>query len=357
MNTIPVDSLFSVQAAHELLQWYAYHKRELPWRDVSGLPDPYRVWLSEIMLQQTTVVAVKPYFERFLSVFPTIHALAASDLESVLRLWAGLGYYSRARNLYSCAQKVVSLYGGVFPDDEKLLLKLPGIGPYTAGAIQAIAFNKKAVAIDGNVERVISRLFAIDQPFPQAKPRVRELLQPMTPDACPGDFVQALMDLGATLCSPKKPACGLCPWRQRCHALLEGYPEKFPYKSPKIKKEKRFGAIFVGQRSDGALLVRTRAPNGLLGGMTEFPGSLWTIDYNIAKAMLDAPLEARWKKLEGVVKHVFSHFSLELVVFFARLPLNTVPPEDMRFCLPSDVAQEAFPSVMRKVLSHTQPKI
>lgn len=335
--------------SHALLDWYDYHKRELPWRDSKGNIDPYRVWLSEIMLQQTSVAAVKPYFEKFIKRFPTLASLARTKLDNVLQLWAGLGYYSRARNLHACAKRIMSDFNGVFPPDEKELRRLPGIGAYTAGAILAIAFNRKAIAIDGNVERVISRLFMIEETFPKARKIVSTHLDVMTPENRPGDFVQALMDLGATLCTPKKPACGLCPWRKKCLVLAEGQPETLPKKMPKPEREYRKGAIFIVERADGAILLRKRAPHGLLGGMTEFPGSLWISDYDYSKAMLDAPCEARWQRLEGHVKHVFSHFTLELAVFYAKAARTVDAPEGMYFCSAEEFKNEALPSVMRKV--------
>lgn len=339
--------------ADDLLRWYDRHRRTLPWRAKKGeMPDPYRVWLSEIMLQQTTVAAVKPYFERFLISFPNVQALAAAETEAVMQSWAGLGYYSRARNLHLCAKTIVERFAGQFPDSEAALLKLPGIGTYTAGAIAAIAFNHRTVAIDGNVERVTTRMLRIEEPLPQARGTIRERISTLVPENRPGDFAQALMDLGATICTPKRPACALCPWRDPCAARLAGVQETLPRKAPKPVRETRKGAAFVVLRADGAVLLRTRPSAGLLGGMTEPPTSDWRPDYDLSKAMLDAPMDARWKKLPGIVKHVFTHLTLELTVFIAREPRSAIAPAGMRFVAGQMLEREALPSVMRKVLKH-----
>lgn len=339
--------------ADDLLAWYDRHRRALPWRATPGeRPDPYRVWLSEIMLQQTTVMAVKPYFERFLARFPTVEALAAAPSEEVMSAWAGLGYYSRARNLHACAKAVVADHGGRFPDTEDGLRALPGIGAYTAGAIAAIAFDRVAAAVDGNVERVMTRLFAIAEPMPKAKAAVREATLALVPQERPGDFAQALMDLGATICTPKRPACALCPWMAPCAARRAGEAELYPVKAPKKARETRRGAAFVVERADGAVLLRTRPPEGLLGGMAEPPGSAWEVGYDPRHAILDAPLEARWKRCEGVVRHVFTHFALEVTVLSARVAAATPAPEGMRFAPREALAAEPLPSVMRKILAH-----
>ena len=340
----------------DLLVWYDRHRRVLPWRAAPGMrADPYRVWLSEIMLQQTTVQAVKPYYERFLALFPDVATLAQAPRETVMQAWAGLGYYSRARNLHACAQEVVARHGGVFPADEAALRALPGIGVYTAAAIAAIAFDIRAAAVDGNVERVVSRLTALEQPLPAAKPQIRATVEAILPSTRSGDFAQAMMDLGATICTPRRPACALCPWMSACVARQQGLQELFPRKEKKKPRETRYGVAFVAERSDGAVLLRTRAPQGLLGGMAEPPGSDWRVDYPLSQGILDAPLEARWKKLPGTVRHVFTHFPLELTIFHARLDLQMTAPEDMRFTSRADLAQEALPSVMRKVLAHAIP--
>ncbi|MGZ9086875.1 MAG: A/G-specific adenine glycosylase, partial [Rhodoplanes sp.] len=260
-----------------LLAWYDRNRRVLPWRAVPGEPsDPYRVWLSEIMLQQTTVAATIPYYLRFLARFPTVHALAAADLEDVLRLWAGLGYYARARNLHACARTVVDRHGGEFPQAAAELRDLPGIGDYTAAAVAAIAYEARTVPVDGNVERVVARLFAIGEALPRGKAVIRAAAERLAPERRSGDFAQALMDLGATLCTPKNPACSRCPLRADCAAATRGDAEAFPVKETKRQGRLRRGAAFVLLRHDGCVLVRTRPANGLLGGMTEVPTSEWT---------------------------------------------------------------------------------
>ncbi len=337
----------------DLLTWYDRHRRALPWRARAGeITDPYRVWLSEIMLQQTTVQAVKPYFEAFLARFPTVADLAEAPVETVMQAWAGLGYYSRARNLHACAREVVARHGGRFPADEAALLALPGIGTYTAAAVAAIAFDIPAAAVDGNVERVVTRLHAIEEPLPRAKPLVRALTLDIVPPDRPGDFAQALMDLGATICTPKRPACALCPWMAGCAARESGLQESFPRKEKKRTGELRRGAAFVAERADGAILLRTRMASGLLGGMAEPPGSAWSPDYEVSKAVLDAPFEARWKRLPGVVRHVFTHFPLELTIFHARFARDFAPPEGMRFVARGEIGKEALPSVMKKAIAH-----
>jgi A/G-specific adenine glycosylase len=336
-----------------LLAWYDRHRRDLPWRSRPGeTVDPYRVWLSEIMLQQTTVRAVVPYFARFLDLFPSVEALAQAPSESVMRAWAGLGYYSRARNLHACAQEVVARFGGRFPPDESALRSLPGIGAYTAAAIAAIAFDRRATVVDGNVERVIARLHAVTDPLPAAKAVIRDLAEALTPHQRPGDFAQAMMDLGATLCSPRGPACGLCPWRAPCRARTEGIAETLPRKVPKKEGVLRRGAAFVAIRADGAILVRTRPPKGLLGSMTEVPGTEWAADHDASAAAAHAPIEARWTALPGVVEHVFTHFPLALTVYRAEVPADATAPSGCRWTPRNLLAGEAFPTVMRKVLAH-----
>lgn len=345
-----MDATVRQPRAADLLAWYDRHRRVLPWRALPGeQPDPYRVWASEIMLQQTTITAVKPYFERFMTRFPTVEALAQAPSESVMQAWAGLGYYSRARNLHACAKVVAGQHGGRFPDTEEGLRELPGIGAYTAGAVAAIAFDRPAAAVDGNVERVMTRLFAIEEEMPGAKPLVRERVLALMPDR-PGDFAQALMDLGATICTPRSPACGLCPWREPCRARIAGAQETYPRKAAKKTGKTRYGAAFVAQREDGAVLVRTRPAKGLLGGMVEVPGGEWKADYLLEDALHDAPLVAQWRRLIAPVRHVFTHFPLELTVFVARLPLDAQAPEGMRFTPFARLREEAFPSVFLKAL-------
>jgi A/G-specific adenine glycosylase len=327
----------------------------LPWRARPGEAiDPYRVWLSEIMLQQTTVKTVGPYFARFLARWPDVQALAAAPLDDVLRLWAGLGYYARARNLHACAQAVVARGG--FPHSEDELTTLPGIGRYTAAAIASIAFDAKAVPVDGNVERVVTRLFAIEEELPAAKPEVHRLAQSLAPDARAGDFAQAMMDLGATICTPVKPACVLCPWTEDCAARLRGDPQTFPRKAPKREGKLRRGAAFVAVRADNCVLLRSRPTKGLLGGMTEVPTTAWSHDFDDKQAARDAPRLSRvtpkWQRLAGVVTHVFTHFPLELVVYATKVPRNAGTPDGARWVAIDALPGEALPTVMRKVLAH-----
>jgi A/G-specific adenine glycosylase len=337
----------------DLLTWYDRHRRDLPWRARPGeTPDPYRVWLSEIMLQQTTTAAVRPYFAVFLQRFPTVEALAEAPVEAVMQAWAGLGYYSRARNLYACANVVVETHGGLFPQTEEDLRRLPGIGPYTAAAIAAIAFDRPAAPVDGNVERVISRLFLIEEPLPAAKKAIKALTQALVPGDRPGDFAQALMDLGATICTPSRPACALCPWMVPCRARAAGLQESLPRKQAKVEGTLRRGAAFVALRADDAILFRTRPSKGLLGGMVEPPTSAWSADYDLSQATRDAPLEAGWKPLPGLVRHTFTHFPLELTVFVGRVPTETPAPYGMRWTPRDALGGEALPNVMKKVLAH-----
>jgi A/G-specific adenine glycosylase len=316
--------------------------------------DPYRVWLSEIMLQQTTVKAVGPYFEKFVARWPDAAALACASLDDVLRMWAGLGYYSRARNLHACAVAVARDHGGVFPDTEAGLRALPGIGPYTAAAIAAIAFDRRTMPVDGNIERVVSRLFAIEQELPQAKPRVQQFASTLLGDSRAGDSAQALMDLGASICTPKKPACVLCPLNDDCVARARGDQETFPRKLAKKTGALRRGAAFVVTRGD-ELLVRSRPEKGLLGGMTEVPGSDWLAAQDDKAALKQAPAlkgTSRWHRKTGVVTHVFTHFPLELVVYTTDVPARMRAPEGMRWVPIATLAGEALPNVMRKVVAH-----
>ena len=352
-----------------LLDWYDRHRRALPWRPLSGeRADPYRVWLSEIMLQQTGVKTVGPYFEKFLARWPDVDALGCASLDDVLRMWAGLGYYSRARNLHACAVAVRRDHGGAFPDTEQGLRSLPGIGPYTAAAIAAIAFGRRTMPVDGNIERVVSRLFAVEAPLPQAKPLVQELAATLLGESGAddansraddaksraGDSAQALMDLGSSICTPKKPACALCPLNGDCVSRARGDQETFPRKALKKAGALRRGAAFVVTRGD-ELLVRTRPEKGLLGGMTEVPTSHWLAAQDDKTALTQAPMlkgNARWHRKAGVVTHVFTHFPLELVVYTANVPARARAPEAMRWVPISTLRDEALPNVMRKVIAH-----
>jgi A/G-specific adenine glycosylase len=345
-----------------LLAWYDRHRRKLPWRPpASERADAYRVWLSEIMLQQTGVKTVGPYFEKFVARWPDVAAMAGASLDDVLRMWAGLGYYSRARNLYACAVAVMRDHEGEFPDTEEGLRSLPGIGPYTAAAIAAIAFDRRTMPVDGNIERVVSRLFAVEEPLPQAKPTIQQLAATLLGPAPAGDeksragdSAQALMDLGASICTPKKPACVLCPLNEDCAARAQGTQESFPRKLAKKIGDLRRGAAFVVTRA-GELLVRRRPDKGLLGGMTEVPGSEWRAAQDDKAALEQAPAikgASRWQRKTGVVTHVFTHFPLELVVYTASVPAHTRAPEGMRWAPIATLADEALPNLMRKVVAH-----
>jgi A/G-specific adenine glycosylase len=345
-----------------LLDWYDRHRRRLPWRPLAGeRADPYCVWLSEIMLQQTGVKTVGPYFEKFLARWPDVEALGCASLDDVLRMWAGLGYYSRARNLHACAVAVRRDHGGVFPDTEEGLRALPGVGPYTAAAIAAIAFGRRTMPVDGNIERVVSRLFAVEEPLPQAKPLIQQLAATLLGPtrggdvkSRAGDSAQALMDLGSSICTPKKPACALCPLNDGCAARMRGDQEVFPRKAPKKSGELRCGAAFVVTRG-GELLVRTRPEKGLLGGMTEVPNSSWLAAQEDKAALTQAPVlkgVARWHRKAGVVTHVFTHFPLQLIVYTANVPARTRAPEGMRWVAIATLRDEALPNVMRKVIAH-----
>jgi A/G-specific adenine glycosylase len=307
------------------------------------------------MLQQTTVKAVAPYYARFLALWPDVHALAAAPLEEVLRAWAGLGYYARARNLHACAHAVVKRHGGKFPENEAQLRALPGIGAYTAAAIVAIAYDAPATPVDGNIERVVARLHAVESTLPAAKPELLRLARALTPARRAGDFAQALMDLGATICTPKNPACAVCPWNDRCAARRRGVAATLPRRAPKREGTLRRGTAFVARRADGLVLVRTRPSQGLLGGMTEVPSSPWSSDFDESDALQSAPpfgSPTSWRKLPGVVRHVFTHFPLELVVCAADVPAHTPAPPGARWLALADISGEALPTLMRKVLAH-----
>ncbi|MBX3569982.1 MAG: A/G-specific adenine glycosylase [Rhizobiaceae bacterium] len=343
--------------AARLLAWYDAHHRDLPWRvappalKAGRQPDPYRVWLSEIMLQQTTVEAVKPYFAAFTATWPDVASLAAASAEDVMRAWAGLGYYSRARNLKACAEQVANS-GGAFPDSEAGLLSLPGVGPYTAAAIAAIAFGRPAAVIDGNVERVISRLFDIRTPLPESKPEIRAALEPLVPPNRPGDFAQATMDLGATICTPRRPRCMLCPLREDCRALSTGDPEPLPLKAPKAERPARTGVAWVAVRPDGAILMRTREAKGLLGGMTEVPNAGWS-ERTAPAVETPPPIAARWRKA-GAIAHVFTHFSLSLEVLHGEVA-DVAAPAGHRWVPALAVPGEALPTVMKKAIEAAVP--
>jgi A/G-specific adenine glycosylase len=346
----------AITHASRLLEWYDRHRRTLPWRAPAGQrTPPYLVWLSEIMLQQTTVATVGDYFVKFMTRWPTVEALAAAPLDDVLSAWAGLGYYARARNLHACARTVTEQHGGRFPETEAELLALPGIGRYTAAAIRAIAFDHPASAVDGNVERVISRLQAIETPLPDAKVEIGVRAAELVPEKRAGDYAQAMMDLGATVCVPRNPRCVICPLMAGCEARKRGIAAELPRRAPKADKPTRRGLAFVLTNREGAILLRKRPPKGLLGGMDEVPSSAWREGkLSIASALQEAPLPANWKVLDGGVRHTFTHFHLELTV--ARAVATTsrlaklVPGSD--WVTIDQMEERALPTVMRKIIAH-----
>jgi A/G-specific adenine glycosylase len=341
----------------DLIHWYERHHRRLPWRAGPrerrrGVrPDPYRVWLSEIMLQQTTVKAAAPYFLRFVERWPSVGDLAAADDRDVMAAWAGLGYYTRARNLIACARAIAGDLGGRFPATAAELSLLPGIGAYTAGAIAAIAFDVPAAAVDGNVERVVARLFAIEDAPPALKKAVQAELQPLVPHDRPGEYAEALMDLGATICTPKRPACTLCPWSEPCIARREGRQAEFPRRAARKERPVRYGTAYVARRADGAILLRRRPPRGLLGGMCEVPGTEW-----VARPTQPvAPLDADWTEIHSPVEHVFTHFALRLSVEKTEIGADIPAPPDHWWASARSLPDEALPSVMKKVIEAAYP--
>ncbi|KNG93585.1 A/G-specific adenine glycosylase [Pseudaestuariivita atlantica] len=332
-----------------LLAWYDRHARVMPWRvgpaaRAEGVrPDPYAVWLSEIMLQQTTVAAVRDYFRTFVTRWPTVADLAAAEDGDVMAAWAGLGYYARARNLLKCARAVVDRHGGAFPADPDALRALPGIGPYTAAAVSAIAFDLPETVVDGNVERVIARLRDIHTPLPKAKAELTALAADLTPEVRPGDYAQAVMDLGATVCTPRNPACGLCPWRDGCAGRLAGSHVDLPKKAPKKKKPTRLGIAYVARRVDGALLLERRPDKGLLGGTLGWPCSAWD-----DAPQEDPPIAAEWKDAGAEARHTFTHFHLRLAVRTALVPMDRAPARGT-FIEAGAFDPKDLPTLMRKV--------
>jgi A/G-specific adenine glycosylase len=345
------DAIPTPPPAEPLLAWYDRHRRTLPWR---GEADPYRIWLSEVMLQQTTVAAVGPRYARFLARFPDVQALAATPWEDVAAEWAGLGYYARARNLHAAA-KAVAARGG-FPDTEAGLRELPGIGAYTAAAVAAIAFNRPTVPVDGNVERVVARLLAIRDPLPGARrliaPAAARFMEQPEPQARPGDFVQALFDLGATICTPRRPACALCPWCDDCLARREGIQDSLPVKSPKAARSHRHGLHFLARDPAGRFLLRHRPPEGLLGGMLEIPGAPWreAEAWSLEEALPHAPLPGlSWQLRPGTARHGFTHMDLDMRLAEAAAPESVAPP-GMVWMEPA-AARLALPTAIRRLLA------
>lgn len=335
-----------------LLAWYDLHRRVLPWRALPHeRPDPYRVWLSEIMLQQTTVAAVEKYFRKFVARWPDVAALAAASLDEVRAAWAGLGYYSRAANLHRTADIVAREHGAHFPREAADLRKLPGIGHYTAGAIAAIAFDAREAAVDANAERVIARFFALRTPLPKAKPELRRLAQTLVPERRAGDFAQGLMDLGGLVCTPKRPACTECPWAHDCRAHAAENPELFPKKGAERVRPLKRGAAFVARDATGAVLLVKRPERGLLGGMLQPPLGPWDRAFPGAdEALAQAPFAAGWKRRTGFVRHGFTHFALEIEVWRAELKRRNGYAG--LWVHPRDFHTVALPTVMRKVLAH-----
>ncbi|MCB1463831.1 MAG: A/G-specific adenine glycosylase [Nitratireductor sp.] len=349
--------------AAALLDWYDRHARVLPWRIApkqsrSGKrPDPYHVWLSEVMLQQTQVATVRDYFHAFVTRWPNVRDLALAPEEDLLKAWAGLGYYRRARNLKRCAETVWHEHDGHFPGNAAALRELPGIGDYTSAAIAAIAFGEARPVVDGNVERVVSRLHAIGTPPRLAKPEIRAFVEAMLPAERPGDFAQAMMDLGATICTPKKPSCLLCPLAGACDAHVRGEEEAYPVREKKRPKPSRRGAAFVATDASGAVLLRQRGETGLLAGMSEVPTSGWTASRDGETGPQAAPFDAtgygaEWREA-GRVSHVFTHFALDLTVWHCRVEER--PPVGGWWSPPGELAGEALPTVMKKAIEVAMP--
>ena len=332
------------------LRWWDGARRSLPWRAEPGAtPDPYRVWLSEVLLQQTTVQAVTPYYRTFLERWPAVEDLAAAPIEAVISAFAGLGYYSRARNLHACA-KAVAERGGRFPSDEAALRALPGVGAYTAAAVAAIAFDRQAAPVDGNIARIVARLTALEAPIAESRKTIAAVAAALAPARRAGDFAQALMDIGATVCRPRAPDCRACPLRPDCAAFRSGAPEAYPRKGAVKPKPRRMGAVFFAHRADGAFLARRRPPKGLLASTVELPGTAWTGEGPGGAWAEGAPVEARWRRLPGVVEQVFTHFALSLNVYAA--PYDRAVPERHFWVAPHEVGEAGFSNVMRKAVRH-----
>ncbi len=338
--------------ATRLLDWYDRHRRVLPWRAPPGRrADPYRVWLSEIMLQQTTVQAVAGYYRKFLERWPDVKALAAAKEQDVLAAWAGLGYYARARNLHAAAKAGgEGVWAGYFLRRRRACARLPGIGGYTAGAIAAIAYDERQAAMDANAERVIARLYAVETPMPKAKKQLHAHGTALVPERA-GDFAQALMDLGSAICTPKRPACPNCPWTEDCRARRRGIQEALPVKAPKMLRPLKRGAAFVARDKTGAILLVKRPDKGLLASMLEPPLGPWTEDFpSNARALKQAPFPANWKKRPGLVRHGFTHFELEIEVYLADVAKR--PNHPGRWVSSAKLREVALPTVMRKLIEH-----
>ena len=343
-------------AAKELLTWYDANRRVLAWRaEPGGKSDPYRVWLSEIMLQQTTVQAVDRYYRAFLKRWPTVTALADASLDDVLSAWAGLGYYSRARNLYRTAQIVARERRGKFPRSASELKKLPGVGDYTAAAIASIAFGERVAALDANAERVLARLFALEEPLPRTRKRMAALADALVPIERPGDFAQALMDLGSLVCTPKRPICVSCPLAGHCLALSRGLAEQLPLKGSETARPTKRGAAYVALDRSGAVLLERRPEKGLLGGMLQPPLGVWRTTFpKSAEAIEEAPFRGRWAKVPGLVRHSFTHFHLEVEVYVGRFSRR--PKYPGMWVAQQKLTECALPTAMKKLIHHALDK-
>jgi A/G-specific adenine glycosylase len=332
------------------LAWWDCHRRTLPWRAEPGeTPDPYRVWLSEVLLQQTTARAATPYYQAFIAKWPRVEDLAAASLEAVIGAFAGLGYYSRARNLHACA-KEIARRGGRFPSEEAELRALPGVGAYTAAAVAAITFGRQTAPVDGNIARVLARLLALEKPIASARGELAAAARALAPSGRAGDFAQALMDIGATVCRPRNPVCGSCPLAQDCTAFRSGIPEAYPRRAEAKARPRRQGAVFFARRSDGAFLARRRPPHGLLASTIELPGTPWTskrADGGLADA---TPVAARWRRLPGEVEQVFTHFALRLTIYAAEFDGGA--PAGCFWVAPDAVGTAGFSAMMRKAVEH-----
>jgi len=341
----------SRRIARRLLSWWDIHRRALPWRAAPNQrPDPYVVWLSEILLQQTTVAAATPYFHRFLARWPAVEDLAAAPEEEVMQAFAGLGYYSRARNLMSCAREIARR--GAFPSEETELRKLPGVGPYTSAAIAAIAFDQPASPIDGNIARIVARLCALPDPIDRSRTTIARETGALTPDKRAGDFAQAMMDLGAMVCRPRQPNCRSCPLRSDCAAFASGEPEAFPKRTANPRRPLRKGVAFFTRAQDGRILMRTRPASGLLAGTVELPGGQWSVNFDMAEARRHAPLEAAWRRIPGFVEQSFTHFDLRLALYAARTHAGQPAPCGCYWVEESRIPALALSSLMTKAVRH-----
>jgi A/G-specific adenine glycosylase len=348
----PVLRLKPREAARRVLSWWDVHRRDPPWRAAPGeRPDPYRVWLSEILLQQTTATAAAPYFERFVARWPRVEALAAASLDEVMAAFSGLGYYSRARNLHACAQEVARR-GGRFPHGEAELRALPGVGAYTAAAVAAIAFGAKATPVDGNVARILARLCALEAPIAQGRRALRAAAAALTPAKRCGDFAEALMDLGALICRPRRPDCPACPLLSACAAARTGAPEAYPRRAAAKRKPARVGAAFFARRADGAILARRRPLKGLLGGTLELPGGPWEAAERADVSPGQAPFPAPWRRLPGEVEQAFTHFTLRLTLYAAEVGASQPGAEGLIWIDPAMAEGAGFSSLMLKAVAH-----